>query len=249
MKKKLFLWLQSIIRTLKLYDITERGVAGFSFEFAEYPTRRLLYPSIRRLRLGVFYKDQGFKVGGRDRCRYMSIEPSRVSKKCNILLLWSNLQFVNKLQAFSFWEHSLQRVPSSRASQLCLCLLMDFLKEAASGPPALPGDKLTFQFFVQWRVVLCSKGPCIVQSHHLKSSDMTWSLVKDQAQSDYILERAHVLDDLVRIQLKWMVGKIAPSFFCGKITQYRAQPCLITNHWKGDSCCRKVVEIPFWFPS
>ena len=44
--------------------ITERGVAGFSFEFAEYPTRRLLYPSIRRLRLGVFYKDQGFKVGG-----------------------------------------------------------------------------------------------------------------------------------------------------------------------------------------
>ena len=87
MKKKLFLWLQSIIRTPKLYDITERGVAGFSFEFAEQPTRRLLYPSIRRLRLGVFYKDQGFKVGGRDRCRYMSIEPSRVSKKCNILLL------------------------------------------------------------------------------------------------------------------------------------------------------------------
>ena len=39
--KKIFLRLQSIIRTLKLYDITERGVAGFSFEFAEYPTRSL----------------------------------------------------------------------------------------------------------------------------------------------------------------------------------------------------------------
>ena len=121
--------------------------------------------------------------------------------------------------SFSFWEHSLQRVPSSRASQLCLCLLQDFLKEAASDPPALPGDKLTFQFFVQWRVVLCSKGPCIVQSHHLKSSDMTWSLVKDQAQSDYILERAHVLDDFVGTQLKWMVGQIGPSFFVEK-SQY-----------------------------
>ena len=37
--------------------------------------------------------------------------------------------------------------------------------------------------------------------------------------------------------------------FCGKITVYKTQPCLIKNHWKGDSCCRKVVEIPFWFPS
>ena len=246
MKKKLFLWLQSIIRTLKLYDITERGVAGFSFEFAEYPTRRLLYPSIRRLRLGVFYKDQGFKVGGRDRCRYMSIEPSRVSKKCNILLLWSNLQFVNKLQAFSFWEHSLQRVPSSRASQLCLCLLQDFLKEAASDPPALPGDKLTFQFFVQWRVVLCSKGPCIVQSHHLKSSDMTWSRTKHQEITFGTRPRSR--------RLCWdtteMNGWENWTFlFCGKITVYKTQPCLITNHWKGDSCSRKFVEIPFWFPS